>query len=89
MWERTEEYITNSPIVHAHRIQTPLLLVAGDFDTSVPPEQLLQMFGAMNRLGKEAKLLMYRGEGHVLNNPSNIKDYWQQMLLWFDKYLKK
>jgi dipeptidyl aminopeptidase/acylaminoacyl peptidase len=36
---------------------------------------------------KDARLLIYRGEGHSPSSPANIRDMWKNIFSWFDRYL--
>jgi dipeptidyl aminopeptidase/acylaminoacyl peptidase len=35
------------------------------------------------------ELIIYAGEGHLFLKPENQSDRMEQMLAWFDKYLKE
>jgi len=37
---------------------------------------------------KDARLLVYRGEGHAPSSPANIRHMWQNIFSWFDEYLR-
>ena len=87
-WEALDEYIENSPVFYADRIETPMLLLHGDADDAVPWEQSIEMFLAMRRLGKEAVLLQYRDEPHHPQQYANKLDWATKMKEWIDHYLK-
>jgi dipeptidyl aminopeptidase/acylaminoacyl peptidase len=87
-WEALDEYIENSPVFYADRIETPMLLLHGDADDAVPWEQSIEMFLAMRRLGKEAVLLQYRDEPHHPQQYANKLDWATKMKEWVDHYLK-
>jgi dipeptidyl aminopeptidase/acylaminoacyl peptidase len=86
-WKDWLRYIENSPIFSASRVHTPLLLTAGDLDGNVPMEQSEEFFRALARQGKPVRFVRYWGEGHGLTNPANIRDYWQQVFRWLNRYL--
>jgi dipeptidyl aminopeptidase/acylaminoacyl peptidase len=88
LWEYPERYIENSPLFFADRIQTPLLLMAGDEDDAVPWYQSIEMYLAMRRLGKDCIFLEYRGEPHHPQKYANKLDYSIRMKQYFDHYLK-
>ncbi len=88
LWEYPERYIENSPLFFADRIQTPLLIMAGDDDGAVPWYQSIEMYLAMRRLGKNCIFLEYRGEPHHLQKYPNKLDYSIRMKQYFDHYLK-
>jgi dipeptidyl aminopeptidase/acylaminoacyl peptidase len=86
-WEHPERYIRNSPLTYIDRIETPLMLVAGDLDDIVAVEQSEEMFAAMSRLNKRCRLVRYSGAGHWVSAPADIRDFWQRVFEWFDEYL--
>jgi dipeptidyl aminopeptidase/acylaminoacyl peptidase len=87
-WENPARYAASSVIARAGRITTPLLILAGDRDFS-HLEQSEQLFSALYRQGKDALLVSYWGENHVLANPANLRDSYAQVLQWLNRYLTK
>jgi len=87
LWEYPERYIENSPVFFADRINTPLLIQAGDEDEAVPWHQSVEMYLAMRRLGKECVFLQYRGEPHHLKKYANKLDYSIKMKEYLDHHL--
>jgi dipeptidyl aminopeptidase/acylaminoacyl peptidase len=85
-WSDLGLYLRNSPLTYVERVRTPVLLIHGDQDSSVPMQQSEQMFSALVRLQKRASFARYWGEDHVLENPANIRDLWQRRLAWFDEF---
>lgn len=86
LWENPERYLRNSPFFHADRVTTPVLMIHGELD-SIPSTQAEQFFVALNRLNKRSKLVRYLGEGHGIDSPQNVRDFWQQVFCWFDEFL--
>lgn len=83
-WAESARYVRNSPLLHADRITTPLLLVEGSLDY---PEQAQEMIAALHRQGKTGEYVCYWGEGHVVQSPANIRDMWHRILGWYAAYL--
>jgi dipeptidyl aminopeptidase/acylaminoacyl peptidase len=87
-WNNRELYVEQSPLFHADKVNTPLLLLHGDKDTNVPPGESIQMFTALKLLGKTVEYIEVDGQNH------HIVDYkkrvlWQKSILaWFDRFLK-
>ena len=81
-------YIANSPVFHADKISTPLLILANDADDAVPWYQGIELFLALRRLEKEAYLFNYNGQLHNLRRRADQKDFAQRMLQFFDHFLK-
>jgi dipeptidyl aminopeptidase/acylaminoacyl peptidase len=88
LWEYPTRFVENSPIFHADRVQTPLLMLHNDADDAVPWYQGIEYYLALRRLGKEAYLFNYPGELHGLRRRENQKDYTVRMQQFFDYHLK-
>jgi len=88
LWETPELYIANSPLFHADRINTPLLIMHNDNDGAVPWYQGIEMFMALRRLEKPVWMLQYNGEEHNLRERRNRKDITRRLQQFFDHYLK-
>jgi dipeptidyl aminopeptidase/acylaminoacyl peptidase len=88
LWEYPERYIENSPVFHADKIKTPLLIEFGDEDEAVPWQQGIELYLAMRRLGKECVFLQYRGEAHHLKKYPNKLDYSIKFKEFLDHHLK-
>jgi dipeptidyl aminopeptidase/acylaminoacyl peptidase len=88
LWEYPMRYLENSPLFHADKIQTPLLLINNDEDTAVPWYQGIEFYLALRRLNKEAYMFSYNGEKHGLRKRINQKDYTRRLQEFFDHFLK-
>ena len=88
LWEAPELYIYNSPIFHADRVNTPLLIMHNDDDGAVPWYQGIEYFMALRRLGKPVWMLQYNGEAHNIRARKNRKDITKRLQQFFDHYLK-
>lgn len=86
-WDRTLEFIENSPIFWVEKIQTPYLTIHNDEDDAVPWYQGIEFISAMRRLGKEAYMFVYNGEKHGLRERENQKHWTVHMAEFFDHYL--
>ncbi len=87
-FEDYQAYIRNSPIAHADKITTPLLLWSGKEDNNVPPEQSMELYMALRRLNKRNLLLLYPEENHIIQKTDNQIDLNLRIKNWFDYYLK-
>ena len=87
-WQRLDLYIKNSPLFHADKVTTPLLITHNDADGAVPWWQGIEYFSALKRLGKKVWLLEYNGEDHNLVERRNRKDLSVRLGQFFDYYLK-
>lgn len=88
IWDKPLRYIENSPIFHADKVKTPLLIMSNDKDGAVPWYQGIELFTALRRLNKPAWLVVYNEEDHNLVQRKNRKDWSIRMQQFFDHYLK-
>ena len=86
-WKETARYRRNSPISYVERVQTPLLMLHGDWDDGCWVTQAEQFFTALFRQGKPACLLRYDGELHLIAGEANVRDMWSRIYQWFDHFL--
>jgi dipeptidyl aminopeptidase/acylaminoacyl peptidase len=83
-WEKPELYLERSAYRKVKDVTTPLLIQSGDADRRVSPEQSIQFYEAMKRIGKApVKLVLYPGQGHGINDPRLAKDRMLRNVEWF------
>lgn len=87
-WNNRELYVEHSPVYHADRITTPLLLLTGDADTNVPPGESRTMYTALKLLGKEVEMVEVAGQDHHILDREKRYLWWDTILAWFDRGLK-
>lgn len=85
-WRVPARYLERSPLYAADRITAPLMLIHGNLDF-MPDASAGRLLMAMHRLGRDAVLLRYGGESHLLNSPANIRDQWTRMRTFLNRYL--
>lgn len=85
-WEVPDQYVNQSSYFNADKIYTPLMMINGELDwiATGPNEQL---FSALYYLRRPAQLVTYRGEGHWLNSPANVRDFWARVFGWYEHYM--
>jgi len=84
-WQDPDRYVRNSPALQIDRMTAPVLLIQGDLDTDAGEAQAL--FASLYRLGKDAQLLLYRGEQHVIISPGNVRDLYARALAFLREAL--
>ncbi|MDW3177828.1 MAG: prolyl oligopeptidase family serine peptidase [Acidimicrobiia bacterium] len=64
-WPEDEAvYIDRSPVTHAHKIGAPMLVLQGDEDMVVPPNQAQAIVDALKENGVSVTYHLFAGEGH-------------------------
>jgi dipeptidyl aminopeptidase/acylaminoacyl peptidase len=87
-WESPELYIENSPIFHADKVNTPLMIMHNDKDGAVPWWQGIEYFTDLRRLDKKVWMVSYNNDDHNLMKWPNRVDLSIRMMQFFDHYLK-
>jgi dipeptidyl aminopeptidase/acylaminoacyl peptidase len=71
------------------RIQTPLLIMHGEQDPQVPPQESQQLVAALKKAGKTYSYFTYPGEGHGFTQREHRLDAWTKQLAFLKQYLGK
>lgn len=88
LWQKHLQYIENSPLFFADKVQTPVLMMHNDGDGAVPWYQGIEFYMALRRLEKPVWMLNYNNQDHNLNQRQDRKDLSIRMQQFFDHYLK-
>lgn len=89
-FEDYARYWRNSPMAYVDRVETPLLLIHGEFDKRGALSQADTFFYSLYRQGKTARLLRYWGESHSLSqSPANIRNILDETNRWLDQYVRQ
>ena len=88
-WQDWMWMLQRSPIYHAGKTRTPLLIMGGDQDPRVHPSQSLEMYRHVKlRTDTPVRLVVYPGEVHGNRNTAAQFDYGLRLQRWMDHYLK-
>lgn len=88
-WTNPDGYAEWNPALSAASMKTPTLVIHGALDYRLPLEQGLSMFTALRRQGVPARLLYFPDEGHWVLKPQNAFVWWDEMLGWLDRWLRR
>ena len=72
-----QNYEKFNPVNHVAKWRVPMLVVQGELDYRIPPEQGIATFTALQRKGIESQLLLFPDENHWVLKPQNS-------ILWHD-----
>jgi dipeptidyl aminopeptidase/acylaminoacyl peptidase len=88
--ELPEKYLERSPVMHAARIQTPVLILHSEQDLRCGMEQAEQLYVALKRLRREVRFVRFPGESHEMSRsgkPQHRVTRFEYILDWFARYL--
>jgi dipeptidyl aminopeptidase/acylaminoacyl peptidase len=78
-----------SPLTHAHKIRTPLMIVHGKNDVQVPVEESRQIVEAVSKNGTPVWYMVFGDEGHVFSRRTNVDYVLNAWILFAQEYLLK
>ncbi|MDO5665921.1 MAG: prolyl oligopeptidase family serine peptidase [Bacteroidia bacterium] len=87
-WNNPKLYTEQSPLFHADKIKTPLLLLHGTADTNVPIGESIQMYTALKLLNKPVEFIQVEGENHTIYDYGKRIAWNNAIYAWFAKWLK-
>jgi dipeptidyl aminopeptidase/acylaminoacyl peptidase len=88
-WEDWMRLLERSPVFHADKTKTPLLIMHGDSDPRVHPQQSLEMYRNVKlRTDTPVRLVYYPDEGHGNRATAAQYDYGLRFIRWMNHYLK-
>jgi dipeptidyl aminopeptidase/acylaminoacyl peptidase len=82
-----EAYRAGIPIHDVDKIRYPMLIVHGDQDDRVHPEQSEQLVQALKRAGKTFEYVLYEDEGHGMLQRRNLLHFYGILERFLDWYL--
>lgn len=88
-WNNLPLYVGQSPLFHADKIKTPLLLLHGTADTNVPIGESIQMYTALKLLNKPVEFIQVEGENHAIYDYDKRIAWNNAIYAWFAKWLKE
>ncbi|CAE6496484.1 unnamed protein product [Rhizoctonia solani] len=81
--ECPDVYKDRSPLFHAANISSPLLLLQGEVDAVVPPNQAELMKSEIEKHDGKVKYKLFSGEGHGWRRAETIKEALELELGWY------
>ncbi|HEY2559188.1 MAG TPA: prolyl oligopeptidase family serine peptidase [Caldimonas sp.] len=81
--ERADLYRARSPIHHAHRMTSPLIVFQGEEDKAVPPSQAETMVQAVRATGLPLAYLLFAGEQHGFRRAATIRRVFEAELSFY------
>ncbi len=88
-WDDPAVYAKHSAMFNIKSAVTPTLVIHGQSDDRVPPEQGLQLHRALQRRGVPTQMVLYPRQPHGFVEPKFIQNVGDRTIGWFDQYLRK
>lgn len=89
VWDDWSFFLERSPVFHAAKSRTALLILHGKDDPRVHPTQSLELYRHLKLHGSTpVRLVWYPGEPHGNRRAASRLDYSLRMLQWFQHYLQ-
>lgn len=85
---RKDIYEARSPIHHTEKLTTPIILLQGDSDPVVPPNQSERMFQAARAREIPTAYLLFKDEQHGFRKAENIKRAFEAEFYFYSKIFK-
>ncbi len=86
--EDPDAYRRFSPITYARRVTTPTLILHGEDDPVVPVAQAYAFYRALKERNVPVECVIYPRAGHGVSEQKHMRDVYERMLLWFERYVK-
>lgn len=87
-WNRKDLYVDHSPIFHADKVKTPILLTHGALDSNVPVGESESFYTALKLVGAPVELLTIDGQDHHILEHAKRVVWSRSIVAWFDRWLK-
>jgi dipeptidyl aminopeptidase/acylaminoacyl peptidase len=90
LYRATDTYLKLSPLLHADRINEPLLIIHGERDNNpgTVPLQSEKLFDAIRGVGGTVRLVMLPLEPHGYLARESVEHTLYETVTWFDRYVK-
>jgi dipeptidyl aminopeptidase/acylaminoacyl peptidase len=85
--QAAEVYRERSPLTHAHRLTTPVIVFQGDEDAVVPPAQSEAIVAAAAAAGVPHAYLLFEGEQHGFRRAENVERALEAELAFYGEVL--
>jgi dipeptidyl aminopeptidase/acylaminoacyl peptidase len=88
-WRDPQKLVERSPLYHAPKVKTPLLILHAERDLRCPIEQAEQFFTALRLHGVETQFVRFPEDNHDLTRggkPRNRVEHARRIADWFDAH---
>jgi dipeptidyl aminopeptidase/acylaminoacyl peptidase len=82
-----ESWMAQSPHRSAGSIRTPMLVVHGERDRRVPPDEAVRLWTDLQLGGVECRLLLFPDENHWVLRPPNVRVWYETVFAFLDHHV--
>jgi dipeptidyl aminopeptidase/acylaminoacyl peptidase len=86
-WNDPEIYKKTSPISYIKTAKTPTLIQHGELDKRVPIANAYELRLALEDNNVPVKMVVYKGFGHGITKPKQMRQVMEENLQWFGKWV--
>jgi len=86
-WDDPEIYARTSPMTYIKNARTPTLIQHGQNDARVPLPNAYELHQGLKDQGTEARLVVYKGFGHGITKPKEMRHVMEENERWFLKHI--
>lgn len=86
-WNDPEIYKKTSPISYIKTAKTPALIQHGELDKRVPIANAYELRLALEDNNIPVKMVVYKGFGHGITKPKQMRQVMEENLQWFGKWV--
>jgi dipeptidyl aminopeptidase/acylaminoacyl peptidase len=86
-WDDPEIYRKTSPITYINTAKTPTLIQHGELDRRVPIPNGYELYQALQDKGVPVKMVVYKGFGHGITKPKQMRAVMEENYNWFSRYI--
>jgi dipeptidyl aminopeptidase/acylaminoacyl peptidase len=86
--DAAEKFHAQSPVTYAAQIAIPLLVLQGDEDKVVPPQQAQLLVDAVRAAGGHVDHHVYEGEGHGWSKIETVQDELERIHAFLEQWVR-
>ena len=87
VYEDPALYARSAPLTYVKNVKTPTLILVGERDGECPAPQSFEWWHALKNYAVPVELVVYPGEGHMLQQNQHRRDVVVRSVQWFDRWM--
>jgi len=90
-WEEPQNYRANSADEFVKGVTTPTMFISNDYSGGSGMVNMFHhefLYSALKKQGVDTQMVVYRGEGHVVQKRENLADLLSRVIAWVDGHIR-